>query len=397
MTHSLFIPPRFHRGNEEELRRVTWLELFYDLVYVATIVQLGNRLSDDVSVSGFVSFALVFAPVWWLWVGMTFYSNRFDSDDVIHRLLIFAQIFVVTVLAMNIYNATSTTGEGFALAYAAARVIYVVMYLRAYYAVPEARALTRRYIIGFSIAAAFWLVSAFVPAPLRYVLWAIGLAIDFYTPLSRESVRLQPMLPPSPRHLPERFGLFTIIVIGESFLKMIGELSGHIYEFSSLVADIPGLLIVISLWWIYFDDIAESFMRWRGWVALVWTYAHLPLHLGITVLSVGVYKLVQRAPGELLSDDYRWLICGAAALCLVAIGMIELATRGEDGRKIRYDFILRLAGAAVLLVIAAVGGGLEVTLMMMLIALPCLAQVAFDIYWRWRSLPAGVALEAAGD
>jgi low temperature requirement protein LtrA len=408
MTHSLFALPRFRGGSEEEDRRPTWLELFYDLVYVATIVQLGNRLSDDVSIGGFISFVLIFAPVWWLWVGMTRYSNRFDSDDLIHRLLVFAQIFTVVILAISVYNATTTTGEAFALAYATGRVILVLMYIRAYCHVPEARPLTIRYIIGISIAAAIWFVSAFVPPPLRYLLWAAGLAVDTYVAISPASFRIQVALPPSPRHLPERFGLFTMIVIGESFLKVIGGLSGQTSDFPSIVADIPGflsriladipaLVIVISLWWVYFDDIAESAIRVAGRWPHVWLYGHFPLHVGIVALSVGIYKLVQRVPGDLLPEHYRWLICGAGAICLIAVAVMELATREKDKVKQRYDIGLRLAGAVVLLLIAVGGGGVGVTLLMTLIALPFVTQVAFDIYWRRRTISKIIVLEGIGE
>jgi low temperature requirement protein LtrA len=105
MTASLGDP----RLNTDAHLKVTWLELFYDLVYVATIVQLGNKLSDNLSLEGFFGFILLFVPIWWVWMGMTFYANRFVADDLPHHLLVFAQIFVVAVLAINVYDGLGTT------------------------------------------------------------------------------------------------------------------------------------------------------------------------------------------------------------------------------------------------------------------------------------------------
>src|SRR5215212_7298989 len=160
--------------NTDVHRKVSWLELFYDLVFVATIVQLGNKLSEDVSEIGFLGFALLFVPIWWVWMGTTFYANRFAADDLVHHLLVFAQIFIVSALAIHVFDGLGETSAGFALAYAAARGILVIMYLRTARYVPEARALARRYGIGFAVAALIWLVSAFVPPPFRFGLWVVG-------------------------------------------------------------------------------------------------------------------------------------------------------------------------------------------------------------------------------
>ena len=139
--------------NTDMHRKVSWLELFYYLVYVATVVQLGNKLSEDVSVEGFLGFALLFVPIWWVWIGMTFYANRFACDDLVHHVLVFAQIFIVSALAIHVFDGLGETSAGFALAYAAARAILVILYLRAARYIEVARPLAIRYTMGFSIAA----------------------------------------------------------------------------------------------------------------------------------------------------------------------------------------------------------------------------------------------------
>lgn len=96
-------PPqlRIDRNGETE-RHATWLELFYDLVFVVTITQLSHTLSANISLSGVLSFVALFVPVWWAWIGATFYATRFDTDDVGHRLLTLFQMMAITALAINI-------------------------------------------------------------------------------------------------------------------------------------------------------------------------------------------------------------------------------------------------------------------------------------------------------
>lgn len=367
--------------NTDVHRKVSWLELFYDLVYVATVVQLGNKLSEDVSDVGFLGFALLFVPIWWVWMGTTFYANRFVADDLTHHLLIFGQIFVISALAIHVFDGLGETSAGFALAYAAARGILVLMYRRAAHYVEVARPLANRYATGFTIAAVIWLISAFVPIPLRFVLWGIGLAIDFWTPLSPGSVRLQKQLPPSPHHLPERMGLFTIIVFGESFIKVIGGFSGHAIEFQRLIVALFGLVLVGSLWWVYFQNVAERAVNWaRG--AQIWLYTHLLLQLGLVALAVGVYKLVT-IHEEGLPDKYRLLVSGSVAIALVSLSVIEMFTvKSEGERRGRPEFYLRIVGAVAVLLIGVFGGGLDELVVMLLLAVICFAQVVFDLIRR---------------
>lgn len=89
----------------------TWLELFFDLIFVVAIAQLAHNLNQDISLSGFLGFVVLFVPVWWAWVGATFYANRFDTDDLCHRLLTAIQIIAVAALAVNIHDGLGKTSD----------------------------------------------------------------------------------------------------------------------------------------------------------------------------------------------------------------------------------------------------------------------------------------------
>lgn len=361
--------------NTSEHKKVGWLELFYDLVYVATIVQLGNKLSEDVSVEGFITFALLFIPMWWVWMGTTFYYTRFNADDLVHRALVFLQIVTISALAISVYDGLGETSVGFAVSYAVARLLLVAMYLRASHFVPEARALANRYAAGFTIAAALWLISAFVPPPLRFVLWIVGLLVDFGTPLSPGSVRLQKQLPPSAHHLPERMGLFTIIVFGESFIKVIGGFAGHELETNTVLIGFLGLTVVGGLWWIYNETVAERGVMWRRPGVQAYIYGHLPLQLALISLAVGIYKLVTQH-SEVLADKYRLLVAGSVALFLVAQGVIEFWT--DRGNR-QLDLLLRIIAGAIALAIGLFATGMPELLVIGALSVIILALTLVDL------------------
>ena len=144
-----------------EEHHVTWLENFYDLIVAIIVYRLSRELNQDVSVYGFLSFVALFIPVVWSWIGVTFYSTRFDMDDLSHRLLMLLQIAAAAFMAVSVPDGLGKNSAWFALSYAIMRIILVIEYLRTRRQVPSARHLTTRYSIGFSIAAGLWFVSVF--------------------------------------------------------------------------------------------------------------------------------------------------------------------------------------------------------------------------------------------
>jgi low temperature requirement protein LtrA len=105
MAKGLWQPPRLRVGQDlEEERRATWLELFYDLVFVVAIAEVAHKLHGEVSLLGFVSFVALFVPIWLCWLGATFYATRFDTDDLGHRLLTLLQMALIAALAVNVHH-----------------------------------------------------------------------------------------------------------------------------------------------------------------------------------------------------------------------------------------------------------------------------------------------------
>lgn len=381
---NLWNPPRLRVGEDSEAERhATCLELFYDLIFVAVIAQLAHNLSQDVSLSGFLGFVALFVPVWWLWVSATFYATRFDTDDPLHRLLTGIQIVAIAALAVNVPHSLGESSAGFALSYASARILLVVEYLRARRHVPATCRLTTRFIRGFGTAAAIWLVSAFVPTPLRFMFWALGLTVDFATPLGAGQLDVE--FAPHTSHLPERFGLFTLIVMGESIMGVVNGVAQQQWNVLSAITLAFGLSIPFSLWWIYFDNLGGSAIQAartcrRIWTYQIWLYTHLPLVIGLTATGVGVEHIVSRDPSLALPPPERWLICGAVALCLLALGVIYLTGRTTKIlQRCQIRATYRVGAAAVILVLALAGAGLSPIELIGLIAAVCAAQILLDL------------------
>jgi low temperature requirement protein LtrA len=372
-------PPRLRtEETEAEHRSATWLELFYDLVFVVAVAALGHRLLIDHDWGGALAFGGLFVPLWWSWASFTFYADRYDTDDLGQRLLAVGQMVAIALMAASISGDESDSVAAFAVAFVMARLILLSMYVRAYRHVAATRPLVIGYLRGFAAGGAFWLVSIWVPDPTRFILWGIGLAIDFATPYIMR--RVQAQVPLSLSHLPERFGLFTILVLGESIAAVIAALSHAHWEGVTTFAAIVGVITASGLWWIYFDNLEGRVVRRRkgqrtAWKPTVWIYSHLPLAIGLTATGIGLEFLVAQE-----GHATRWVAIGGMALALFAMGVILFATEREEGpeRDITQARI-RWTAAAVVLFIGLVSDSWETNVILVLLALIIGAQVFTDL------------------
>ena len=378
------------KKNKNEERHATWLELFYDLVFVVTISQLSHYLLHDVSLSNFFGFLFLFIPVWWSWIGTTFFATRFYSDDLGHRLLLLLQMGGAGAMAVNISGAFNNNFSGFALSYAFMRLILVIEYVRVFRTIKSsesANPLVKRYIIGFSIAAIIWLISAFVPlTEIRFALWVIGLIIDFATPISTS--KLTSKFAPHISHLPERMGLFTLIVLGESIVGIVNGMTEQIWDVYSVIEASLGLCISFSLWWLYFDSTGRlpiQILREKGRISLylIWLYTHFPLVVAITAVGVGIRRLVSSEQHSVLSNSDLWLICGSVAISLISQSVLHLISIDKDTHDFtrRKKFaISRIVSAIVIISIPILLNNYGIPIIVAsLITGVCGFQIVFDL------------------
>jgi low temperature requirement protein LtrA len=377
---SFAAPLRLRALATDAARKVTWLELFFDLIFVAAVAQVAEPLREHYSVAGVVRFTLLFALIWWAWTGATVFATRFDGADGVQRALTLVQIFVVAAMAANAGDELDTrSSAGFTAAYAALRLVLVAQYFRARH-LPRARPFTTRYIVGHGLAAVIWLSSALVPAPSRYVLWTIALIIDFGTPWLALPHSLE--VPPDGSHLPERFGLFTLILLGEAVVAVMHGMKSHeAWPPAAAISAFLAMGLLFLIWWWYFDGVkAASERHVRGRTDTmrfhVWTYAHFPLYVGLVVTGVGAQRIVTAASREMLPAVDSVLGVGGACLATVAMAVVAVTSqRMRSGARL-------LTGALAISAASGVAGVLIAprtpAVLLALIAAVYWAQVAWS-------------------
>jgi low temperature requirement protein LtrA len=228
------------------------------------------------------------------------------------------------------------------------------------------------YVSAFSLAAALMLVSIAVEPPARYWIWAVALTLDVGTPLTvRRRIELIPI---HRSHIPERIGLFTIIVLGETVIAVVVGTSAVEWSLESGVVAGLGFVLGAGFWWLYFDYLDGEMLLGRGtWIGQTYLYSHVPLTAGVVALGVGVeHAIVETAEAE-LRDGTRWLVCGGLALAFASLAVIH----GVAARARRdVDAWLRLGVVVVALGVAVLGdglGALPVTAILAAAVATCLA------------------------
>jgi low temperature requirement protein LtrA len=316
------------------------MELFFDLIFAAAVAQIGTPLSMDYSAAGLLRYAVFFVLIWLAWSGNTLYCTQFDIDDLVQRVSVVLQTFIAAVMAANAREPLdSSASAGFGAAYAGMRLLLAAQYLRAR-SIPETRALTTRFAAGYAVSAGFWIASAVSPLPARYALWAIGLILDFATPWIARRHPLGHL--PDSVHFPERYGLFTIILLGEFVAAVMRGIESQ--EGWSLVAASTAIVSMsfgFVTWWAYFDGAkgsTERHIRTMRQAILfhLWDYAHLPLFLGLGVASVGFHHAISVTPGAAMAPGEGAVLCAAVAVLMLALSVIG-ATTGAPRIRIVWE------------------------------------------------------------
>jgi low temperature requirement protein LtrA len=383
-------PPRLRTLEDvEDERHATWLELFFDLVFVVAVAQLADGLAEDPSLRGFLIFAGLFVAVWWAWVGYTFYADRFDTDDPPHRVLMIAGMFMVAVLASVIPGAFHGETASFALAYVGVRVVVVLLNARAWWHLPAARPLLNVYIPAFCASIAIFLISVAVEPPFRYWLWALALAVDLGAPLaSHEQIRQVPI---HASHIPERVGLFTIIVFGESILAVVIGTTTVSWGLESGATAALGFAIAGALWWIYFDYVDSSIVKRTITAGQTYLYAHLPLLTGLAALGAGIKVAIKATEETGLTNEVSWIIAVGVALFMLSVAVIHLVTT-HSRRDV--DLWLRLGTAFLAFGLGAIGPDLGVVPFLAILAAALALQVVVELatHERHRHAEGGIEI-----
>ncbi len=342
-------PPRLRTlatGGGE--RHASWLELFFDLVLVVAIAQLAHLFAHHPDWPGALLTGGLFVAVFLAWQGFSFYADRFDTDDFPFRIATFAQMLALLALAVQVGDVAKGNHAGFAIAFAILRAILVALYVRAYRYVPLARPLIRRYAGVYAVSVGLWLVSAALPAAWSLVLWPIAILLDLSMPPL--STRLHRGIPVDTAHVPERFGLFTIIVLGELVVAVgIGTMAAT-WSAGVVAVAVAGFGIAACLWWLYFERLLGQELPHAARPIVTYAYAHLPLLGALMFVAGGVSALVGAHDAAAVAAG-AWALCAGAAAFLAALG---LAHAQLSAPPIRPVVLARWIAAAALLAVPVV-------------------------------------------
>jgi low temperature requirement protein LtrA len=341
----LTAPPRAH-GAVLKDRTVSNLELFYDLAYVAVIAQASRHLAEHVSLEGFIGFVVVFTMLWFAWFNGSLYVELHGREDGRTRLLVFLQMGLLALLAVFTGEAAGATGPQFALVYA----LFLALMGGAWYSIreldraerPEFLRITGIYVTLMIVSTVVVGTTAALPeASWRVSVWAIFLAgwLGFMLLGSRGSDRqVEGILPTD--SLVERFGLFTIIVLGEVILGVVTGLSAVGPDALTIATGSFAMIIGFGFWWIYFDLVGRRLPR-EGGTIWTWMLSHLPIQLSIVAAGAGVVNLIEHAHEATTPPETALLLGGSVALGLLALIVTERSL--EDA--VRLEVVYRPLGA----------------------------------------------------
>ncbi|MCJ1679051.1 low temperature requirement protein A [Streptomyces sp. APSN-46.1] len=292
------------RSREEDHRAATPLELFFDLCFVVAVAQAGRQLvhalAEDHVAAGISGYLFVFFGVWWAWMNFTWFASAYDVDDVPYRIATLVQISGVLIYAAGIPRAFNDNDWTIAVAgYVVMRIALTLQWLRA--AAGESGAARRcalTYAAGLVICQAGWLALLVAPEDARRWLFLVLVAAELLVPVVAERHQATPW---HAHHIAERYGLFTIIVLGETIAASTVAVQSALDEHEALGELLPiaagGLLLVFAAWWIYFAVPAHDRLR-SNRQAFSWGYGHFVIFAAAAAIGAGIEVAIEQAVGK---------------------------------------------------------------------------------------------------
>jgi low temperature requirement protein LtrA len=328
-------PPRRH-GEVAYSREVSFLELFYDLVYVVVIGRAAHHLAEHVDWTGVRDFVIVFGLIWLAWFNGTFWHELHAREDGRSRIYIFLQMGLLALLAVFAGDAPGEDGSAFAVTYA----ILFALFTWQWYLVrriddPHYRPTTTRYLAGMLLTVIAVVLSAMVGEAARVWIWALLVVVWVVGGvLLLATDRTAGFGEGVTASLVERIGLFTIIVLGEVVVGVVGGISAVEGRTARTVATgMIGLTIGMGMWWNYFDILGRRIPRQRGERLAGWLYAHLPLTMAIAASGAAMVSLVEHAAASRTPTSTAWLLSGSVALMLASVTLAARALPVEGFPK----------------------------------------------------------------
>ena len=284
-------------------------------------------------------------------------------------------MFAVAGLASTVPDALHGGQNSFVVAYVCVRAILLVLYIRVYRSLELARPVAGWFIFMFGLAVVDWSISLALPVPWKYVLWGIALFLEHVAPI--RAWRLLRGVPVDPRHIPERFGLLVIIVLGEGVIGVVLGTAEVSWTVRSGAIAFAGFLSGAAIWWLYFDFLdAASVVTRNVRSGITYVYAHYFVTAGIAALGVGVKLAIFSVEPGTRCDHIGWIAAAGTGLCMAGLAAIQLAT---PPLLLDTDVLLRLATAALAGLLVALSLVLAPILVIWLLGATLVAQVVVEL------------------
>ena len=323
-----------------------WVELFYDLIYVAAMLIFSAAVEHVHPQSGISWIVASFAAAWWIWFATTACANRFHSSDLFHRLLLLFQMMVIVLMAMEARVSVLGDSTWLAAEFGLLLGTVAIMYWRAGRSGSELASAARTLTVINVVAAIVFLIAAGVPESARLALCAVGLAIAV-GPSIVTWHRVDSFSAQAEGHFVERMAAFTLIVCGEAFIEVALGVSGPKIVRIDLVSMIYEFLLTFAMFALYFRDVTVAGLQQRrfGW----WAFWHLLMLIGIAGTAIGSSQLIHVDPRHHIPNLEILKLTGSMVLFFVALAGI-----GHCGRRVPQAPLMRLRLLAAL-AIALVG------------------------------------------
>ena len=385
--------PMRPRDIDEEHRVSTPLELLFDLSFVVAVSQAADQLNAALGAGHFhtavLSYLLVFFAIWWAWVNFTWFASAYDVDDLLYRLFTFVQIIGVLILAAGVESAfTAGNFTVMTIGYVVMRIAMVAQWLRAAAGDPAARPAALRYAACISILQVGWVLRLLLPQPEALWVFFVLAVGEMLVPVLRRAGGARGGTPWHPGHIAERYGLFTLIVLGECIAAVTVALHGASPSHgvsAGLVAVIAGaVLIVFSIWWWYFENPAEEGLRMSRQLVFVWGYGHYVVLGSLGALGAGLQLAAAGSHGALSTMEATTAGLAVAvpvAAYLVVTGVLQARLGSQWSGRVPV-----VCGASVVLLgLGGSASGLGIGLATLLMGVMVAALVVWDELRRDRA------------
>ncbi|MDM4763968.1 low temperature requirement protein A [Galbitalea sp. SE-J8] len=334
------------RDTTERHRASTPLELLVDLVFVVAVSQLAAALAETAEhghpLDGVVPFAMVFFAIWWAWMNFTWFASAYDTDDVGYRLLTLVQMAGALIIAAGVPGAFEQHFDAVTIGYLVMRIGLVAQWVRAGAQHPAGRATAWRYAAGISVVQALWLTRLALPHEAQFWTFFVCAVLDVAVPIWAERTGGTAW---HPHHIAERYGLFVIILLGESVLAATVAFAGAERTVERVVIGLAGLVILFALWWVYFlHPVGEDLER-RPSRSYLWGYGHYVLFAALAAVGAGleVAVVVSGEPDAPVGDRTVAVLVGLPlAVALATMWLLQLPLGARS--PVRGDAVALAAG-----------------------------------------------------